>query len=107
MPITLFIAESILTRPVRTQAAEQEDVVKLVDHFDPAGYALIETGHIADLRGSRVHQSVGIVLQNRGHVQFLSQVRGDELEDPAVLLRSESITTELLARSTLAGFFGF
>ena len=108
MTIPFFVAEAILTRPIRA-AIEQNgpELVRLSSRFDPVGYALIETGHIPDIGTHLVHQQFGIGLRDRGTIQFLAPVRGDELDAPVICLRTESVTTELLARATVAPYFGF
>jgi hypothetical protein len=103
---TLFVQESILTRPVRA-AGPDSDQVSVTDRFVQGAFALVETAFLPQLDGYAIDAGCGISLRDCGLVRFLSPIRPDELEEPIIRLRTESMTTELLARATLPSYFGF
>ena len=54
-----------------------------------------------------IHPDVGISMRDRGVVALMSPVRADELERPTIRVWTSGPTAELLARATVAQYFGF
>jgi len=101
MTSTLSVAPSILTRYLAA-GLDSLDV-----DSDLSSFAVIETGRIAGYPEHAIHPDVGISMRDRGVVVLQTAVRPDELEQPVVWVRTAGPTGELLARATLAPYFGF
>ena len=104
MTFPVSIADSILTRYLRAGAGKLPGL-RLGDGAE--GFAVIETARLASLPEHTIHPDVGISLRDRGVVVLQSAVRPDELQQPIVRVRTSGPTAELLARATIAEFFGF
>jgi hypothetical protein len=105
---TIRIADSILTAYLSAGAdALAETGVRRATELDAVELAVIETGSIGAYPGHSIHPEVGIVARDRGVIALQSPVRADELNAPAIWLRSTSRTTELVARTTAGPYFGF
>ena len=103
--ISLFIAPSILTEPVRRRAAVSAGV-SLAPRFDPSGFALVEVGHIPDLGGSECISQPGLDCGIWARCSFCPPCGVTSWMAPAGASGFCSVITELLARATVAGFFG-
>src|SRR5436190_11018144 len=108
MTARFFVQNTLLVHPVRarTESSPPENV-EMLDRLEPGCFALVETGFLPQLEGYKVDAECGISLRDCGLVRFCSPVRPDELETPVIRLKTESLTTELLARATLPAYFGF
>ena len=108
MNLPLFVQETLLTHPVVVAASSAlGDGIDLINRFEHGCFALVETGFLPQLTGYKVDAGCGISLRDAGLARFFSPVRPDQLDDPVVRLQTASLTTELLARATLPGYFGF
>jgi hypothetical protein len=70
-------------------------------------FFVIETARIAAMPEYSVHPDVGISMRDRGVVAMMSPVRPDELDRPTIRVWTSGPTAELLARATVAQYFGF
>ena len=104
MSVPLSIADSILTSYLRAGVGHLPDV-DLTD--SSAGLAIVETARIAAMPDHSIHPDVGISMRDRGVVALMSPVRADELERPTIRVWTSGPTAELLARATVAQYFGF
>jgi predicted solute-binding protein len=102
--IPVAIPESILTAYLRAGIANLPGVALTEDQ---SGFVIVETARIASLPDHTIHPDIGIVVRNRGVVALQSAVRPDELDEPAIWIRTAGPTAELLARATVAQYFGF
>jgi predicted solute-binding protein len=102
--ISISIPESILTAYLRAGIANLPGGALTGNR---SGFVIVETARIASLPDHAIHPDVGIVLRDRGVVALQSAVRPDELEQPTIWIRTSGPTAELLARATVAQYFGF
>lgn len=105
---TIRVADSILTAYLSASVdALAAAGIRPATGSDASDFAVIETGAIGAWPNHVIHPDVGIVTRDRGTIALQSAVRADELNAPAIRIRSSSRTTELVARSTAGPFFGF
>lgn len=102
----IWITRSVLTRPLVVGLANLPGAQQIEQPATDA-FLITETARFAAWPDHRMHAEAGIAVQDRGVIAFLSAVRADELEDPAIWVRTESATAELVARATLQPYFGF
>lgn len=102
----IWIHDAVLTRPLAAGLPNLAGA-ELIVNPAPDAYAVIETARFAAFPDYRMHLTAGITVQNQGTIAFTSPVRADELEDPAIWIRTKTATAELVARATLKPFFGF
>jgi hypothetical protein len=101
--VPIHIADSILTAYLRAAAAK--DGIALTGNRD--GFALIDAAQLGAVADHLIHPDVGIALRDKGVVALQSAMRADELAQPTIWLRTSGPTSELLARATMAPYFGF
>lgn len=102
----IWIAESVFTRPLVAGIAHLSGA-ELADEPNDSTYIVTESARFAAWPKHKMHLEAGIAMQDRGVIAFASSVRADELEDPAIWVRTSSATAELVARATLKDYFGF
>jgi hypothetical protein len=102
--ISISISESILTAYLRAGIANLPGAAMTGER---SGFVIVETAPIAALPDHSIHPDVGIAVRDRGVVALQSAVRPDELEQPTIWIRTSRPTAELLARATVAQYFGF
>ena len=101
MTVSLSVPESILTSYLRAGIANLPGAALTGDR---SGFVMVETARIASLPDHAIHPDVGIAMRDRGVVAMQSAVRPDELERPAIWIRTTGPTAELLARATVAQY---
>jgi len=102
IPVT--VPDSILTSYLRAGMANLPGAGLTEDR---SGFLVVESARIASLPDHAIHPEVGIAVRDRGVVAMQSAVRPDELERPAIWIRTTGPTAELLSRATVAQYFGF
>jgi hypothetical protein len=95
----IAIAPSILTRYLSEGAANLT--------VDAGDFAVIESGRIGAYPNHAIHPEAGISVRDSGVIALQSAVRPDELDAPTVWVRTSGPTGELVARATVASYFGF
>src|SRR4029078_7263096 len=102
--ISISISESILTAYLRAGIANLPGAAMTGER---SGFVIVESARIASLPDHSFHPDVGIAVRDRGVVALQSAVRPDELDQPTIWVRTSGPTAELLARATVAQYFGF
>jgi predicted solute-binding protein len=102
--ISVSVPDSILTAYLRAGIAALPGA-ELIE--ERSGFVIVETARIASLPDHSIHPDVGIVVRDCGVVAVQSAVRPDELDQPTIWVRTSGPTAELLARATVAQYFGF
>ncbi len=104
MTIPVSVEDSILTSYLRAGIANLPGAGLTEDR---SGFVVVESARVASLPDHAIHPEVGISVRHRGVVALQSAVRPDELERPSIWIRTTGPTAELLARATVAQYFGF